>query len=187
MIIVGLDFETANSERNSACQIGLVVLEDGREVDSFQSLIRPPGAFNPMNVAVHGITARRVADAPDMRTLWPVLKRYLPAGRRYFAHNAAFDRSVLDRSLTHHGLTPPGITLECTVDLARRRLPHLGDHKLPTVCQALGVPLGQHHDALSDARASALVAWSLLSGKGSVAQVTRPTATAPIRRRPAAN
>jgi DNA polymerase-3 subunit epsilon len=186
MIIVGLDFETANSERNSACQIGLVVLEDGREVDSFQSLIRPPGAFNPINVGIHGITAQRVLRAPTMQALWPTLQRYLLPGRRFFAHNAAFDRSVLDRSLTHHGLTPPGITLECTVDLARKRLPHLPDHKLPTVCDAVGVRLDRHHDALSDARASALIAWSLLSGKGGVAQPARPTAAAPIRRRPAA-
>ena len=36
---VAIDFETANRSRNSACGIGLAVVQDGRIMDTFSSLI----------------------------------------------------------------------------------------------------------------------------------------------------
>ena len=88
MDIVGIDFETANPARDSACQVGVVRLQDGQVVDSFVSLIRPPGYFSPYNMDVHGITPRQVAKAPSMAQLWPRLSTFLVAGTRLVAHNA---------------------------------------------------------------------------------------------------
>lgn len=183
MIIVGLDFETANAQRNSACQIGLVVLEDGREVDHYTSLIKPPGHFHPMNVSIHGIGPRHVVRAPSFAQIWPEVLPRLAAGRRVFAHNAAFDRGVLLRSLEHCGIPAPAIPIECSVNLARTHLPTLPNHRLPTVCAALGIALTGHHDALADARAAALVAWAMLRPKQAVPAAPGTPAVAPVRRR----
>ena len=38
-----IDFETATSERNSACAVGVVVFEQGSPTDTLSLLIRPPG------------------------------------------------------------------------------------------------------------------------------------------------
>ena len=38
-----IDFETATSERNSACAVGVIVFEHGTPADTLSSLIRPPG------------------------------------------------------------------------------------------------------------------------------------------------
>ena len=38
---VAIDFETANFERTSVCSVGLVVVRNGKFVDSFYSLIQP--------------------------------------------------------------------------------------------------------------------------------------------------
>jgi DNA polymerase-3 subunit epsilon len=161
MTIIGIDFETANSARNSACQIGLVAFEKGRVVDQYVSLIKPPGEFGAMQMSIHGITPSRVAKAPTLASIWPNVSAFLARGKRIVAHNAAFDRGVLVASLAHHGIAAPPADIECTVALARKRLPHLTDHKLPTVCAALGIPFTDHHDALADARAAAAVAWAL--------------------------
>ena len=161
MTIIGIDFETANSARNSACQVGLVVLEKGRVIDEFVSLIRPPGDFGTIQMSIHGITPSRVAKAPTLASIWPLVSAFLARGKRIVAHNAAFDRSVLFASLAHHGIAAPPIDFECTVALARSRLPRLGDHKLPTVCAALGITFTDHHNALADARAAAKIAWAL--------------------------
>ena len=40
---VAIDFETATSERNSACAVGVVVFEQGSPTDTLSLLIRPPG------------------------------------------------------------------------------------------------------------------------------------------------
>jgi DNA polymerase-3 subunit epsilon len=39
---IAIDFETANRYRNSACAISVVRVEDGKIVDTFSQLIRPP-------------------------------------------------------------------------------------------------------------------------------------------------
>ncbi len=38
---IAIDFETANEYKNSACSIGLVRFINGKEKDSFYSLIHP--------------------------------------------------------------------------------------------------------------------------------------------------
>ena len=161
MDIVGIDFETANRFRNSACQVGAVLVQDGRVVDTYMSLIRPPGNFEAINIAVHGITASKVRSAPTLAAIWPTLKAFLGRAQRISAHNATFDRGVLKASLAAHGIALPTYAFECTVARARTVLPHLADHKLPTVCRALGVPLLDHHDALADATAAGLIAHAL--------------------------
>ena len=37
-----IDFETANRYRNSACSVGVVRFENGKETESRYSLIKPP-------------------------------------------------------------------------------------------------------------------------------------------------
>ena len=45
MNFTSIDFETANKNRDSACSVAVVVIENGRMVDSYNSLIRPPEMF----------------------------------------------------------------------------------------------------------------------------------------------
>ena len=41
MKFVAIDFETANSERSSPCEIGLAIVNDFKIVDKFSYLIKP--------------------------------------------------------------------------------------------------------------------------------------------------
>lgn len=62
-----IDFETANRNQGSVCAVGLVRVTDGRIVDRYTTLVRPPAPvdhFEQDNIAVHGITPEHVADAP---------------------------------------------------------------------------------------------------------------------------
>ena len=52
-----IDFETANNARDSACAVGVVIVEGGRIVDRLHALIRPPSRqflFTP----IHGPSMR---------------------------------------------------------------------------------------------------------------------------------
>jgi DNA polymerase-3 subunit epsilon len=71
------------------------------------------------------------------------------------AHNASFDRSVLETCCAAAGLRPPSLAFRCSMQLARSTW-GLRPTTLPAVCAHLGIPL-QHHDALSDAEACARV------------------------------
>ena len=59
-----IDFETANRNQGSVCAVGLVRVTDGRIVDRYTTLVRPPAPvdhFEQDNIAVHGITPEHVA------------------------------------------------------------------------------------------------------------------------------
>jgi DNA polymerase-3 subunit epsilon len=151
---VALDFETADPGRDSACAVGIVRVENRRIVRSESRLIRPPRrpfAFTP----IHGISWEDVADAPPFGDVWGELERIVEGARFLAAHNAAFDRSVLQTCCERAGLLPPAIPFECTVRVSRR-VWGIRPTKLPDVCRALDLRL-RHHDARSDAEACARI------------------------------
>lgn len=160
---VAVDFETANSARASACQIGLVKFERGEVVDRFESLIKPHtsiGTFEPYNVQIHGITKSQVSNSPEFSELWPEIASFV-GDSALVAHNAGFDMSVLRGLFDLYGVDYPSIEYFCTFMLARNllRLPELN---LKYVANDLGVPLTNHHDALADATAAGQIALALI-------------------------
>ena len=74
MTFTAIDFETATGYRNSACAIGLVRVENGEIIDTFCSLIQPPGnEYWGGNIGVHGIRPADTRDAPTFEELFPRL------------------------------------------------------------------------------------------------------------------
>lgn len=152
---VALDFETADRYRDSACSIGLVRVEQGQVVNKAHYLIRPPRQQFEFT-HIHGITWAQVANQPTFAELWPQLAVMFAGADFFAAHNASFDRSVLNACCQASGILPPTPAFVCTVKLARQAW-NIRPTKLPNVCDYLGIPLN-HHDALSDAEACAKIA-----------------------------
>lgn len=162
-----IDFETANSYRGSPCSVGLVKVRDGQVVDTKGWLIHPPAVvdrFDPFNVHLHGITPEMVADAPSWKDILPRLVDYIDSDV-VVAHNAAFDTGVIRYACEADAIEWPSLDYLCTLVLARRVL-QLPSYRLPFVAEACGVELIDHHDAVADARAAALIATSLSSSAG---------------------
>lgn len=160
-----IDFETATGSRDSACAIGLVLVDDGVVVARRRELIRPPGnEYEWFNCAVHGIAPEDTADAPDIADVWRDLKM-LVEGRLLVAHNASFDTSVLRHSLHRAGLEPGRHRYACTLVLARRVWPDLYSWSLPIVAELVGLTF-EHHDPLADAEAAAAIAIAGIEATG---------------------
>ena len=151
---VALDFETADHLRDSACALGLVRVENHRIVQRAYYLMRPPRR-RFFFTYLHGITWEDVAGQPTFAELWPSLTPILAGVDFLAAHNASFDRSVLERCCETAGLTPPALPFQCTVRLARQTW-DIYPTKLNDVCDHLGITL-KHHFAASDAEACALI------------------------------
>ncbi len=163
---VALDFETADRGRDSACAIGLVRVENNQIVDRHHCLIRPPRARFEFT-HVHNIRWRDVADQPTFGELWPIINDVLSGAEFIAAHNASFDKGVLNACCLAHGIAQPPQNFVCTVKLARQTW-NIRPTKLPNVCDFLGIELN-HHDAMSDAEACArivLAAESVSHRKG---------------------
>lgn len=149
-----IDFETANTSRDSACAVGVAMVRDGRLAELHRSLIRPPTRHFTFT-HIHGLTWRDVCREHTFGTIWKDLRPLVSTVDFLCAHNAPFDRSVLKACCRQHGLSPPRQPFLCTVRLARSQW-RIHPTKLSDVCRTLRIPLN-HHEAGSDARACAQI------------------------------
>ncbi len=168
MDFIALDFETANEQRSSACEVSLVRISQGEVRETFTSFIKPHASmgFNPWNVRIHGITEREVANSKEFDHVFREMMEFkgdLPL----VAHNASFDMSVLRRTSELYGLKLPDIDFFCTRVFAERATTlTLPSYSLVNVCDALQIPFNETHRAEADALACADVALRLSEAEG---------------------
>ncbi len=148
---VAIDFETALGKRYSACAVGIVVVKNSVISEKFWTLIQPP--FNEYfykNIEVHGITPEMTKDAQTFDLLYPKIREYLN-GNIVICHNAEFDISVLSQTMEYYNIVDDSLRFEyhCTMKL-------YNGNGLFDCCKELNIPLN-HHDALSDAEACAIL------------------------------
>ncbi len=143
---VGVDVETANADWGSICQIGVVRVVDGMQVDSHEWLCRPPAGidhFDEGNIRIHGITPDMVTDAPDFATVFPEVVAYV-ADQVLVAHNAQFDLTAFSRACHATGTPVPHWKFACSLAASRAAKLGITSHRLPVVAQHLGVELDNH-------------------------------------------
>jgi DNA polymerase-3 subunit epsilon len=87
---LAVDVETANTNPSSICQIAVVRFERGAAVDIWDSFIDPGEPFAALNVALHGIDAIAVANAPDFPQIIEALSERLSGN--VVATHMPFDR-----------------------------------------------------------------------------------------------
>lgn len=151
---LAIDFETANGARDSACALAVVKVSGGHIVDEECHLIRPPTP-DFWFTHIHGITWQDVSASPDFGRVWTSIEHHFSDVDFIAAHNAPFDKGVLNACCQTYGFGAPDVPYQCTVNLARAQW-GLRPTKLPDVCNYLGIKLNHHH-ADSDARACAQI------------------------------
>lgn len=160
---IAIDFETANTRYDSACAVGIVGVADGEIVASCYSLLNPKSEFLPENVSIHGITESDVKDAPTFEEAWQEIS-LLFGHCAVLAHNAAFDMSVLKRTIPSWDAERLEFKYIDTVSLCRDFVP--GKKNLVHCAEELGIPLEHHHNALEDATACAKIALTCIERAG---------------------
>ena len=161
--LVAFDFETATYKMDSACALGVAVISPTGEIkDQKYWLIKPPkNKYYSKNIQIHGITPEQTQDAKTFAELWEQIRPYFEK-QNIIAHYALFDVNVLYACIKAAGQQLPELgDIYCSCISARRSLPHLTNHKLPTVCADLQIPLLHHHNALDDVIACAMIAHKL--------------------------
>lgn len=151
-----IDFELATSKYSSVCAVGIVDVVEGEIVQEFYSLVRPPhNTYMWQTSRVHGIKPKHTADAPTFPELFPQIRDLLK-GKHMVAHDELLDRSVLKETMAYYNLPYQELQLAAVWDCTSKIYRALGFQrtKLSICCQLMDVEL-KHHDALSDARATA--------------------------------
>jgi len=154
MDFITIDFETATSDRDSPCEIGLTFVKDNKIVETKSWLIKPIyDEFDYFNTLIHGIRYEDVADKPEFNELWNEIKP-LVENQFLIAHNAGFDLGVLRKTLETYGIPYPTLTYACSYIFSKKVWEGLPGYDLKTLCKVNKIEFN-HHRAGYDSRATA--------------------------------
>jgi len=174
---IAIDFETANGQRSSVCSVGVVAVRDGAIVDSFYSLIKPrPNYYAWFCQEVHGLDYDDTDNAPDFPEVWKQVEAFIsrnfPDSTTHYplpttpsipfaAHNAPFDEGCLKAAFAAYEMPYPNYQFCCTCRKSRDVWPE-GHHNLDIIAGYCGYDLENHHHALADAEACAVIGIKIL-------------------------
>lgn len=152
-----IDFETTGlspAQGDRATEIAAVIVEDGRVVDHYQSLMNA-GVRVPAHIeALTGISNAMIRSARTAGEVMHDVSDFigeLPIA----AHNASFDAKFWDAELARIQRSRKQ-DFVCTLLLSRRLLPSAPSHKLGALVEYAKLPVaGRYHRALADAEMAA--------------------------------
>ena len=156
-LIAVIDFETTGlspAYGDRATEVAIVLVERGRVVDRFQSLMNAGVRIPFFITQLTGISNAMVAAAPDIAQVMARASRFV-GNAPMVAHNASFDRKFWVGELARLGLPAPQ-PFACTLLVSRRLYPQAPNHRLGSLVDYHHLPrTGAAHRALADAEMAA--------------------------------
>lgn len=165
--IAVVDVETCAGEDGAhIVGVGIVTCRKATVTGSWSSLVNPGVPIDEHSSRIHGITDAHVADEPSFAQLAPTVTGLLTPtdGERLVlaGHNVGFDVARLHLELSRVDLELADLPLPATMKLPATLGVTTRGRKLPAVLDALGLVNPTHHDAASDAAATAQAIVALL-------------------------
>lgn len=151
---VAFDLETSGAYPlgSEIVEFGAVKWRAGKEIETYQTLLKPSEPMSAFNMGIHGITNEMVADAPLISEKIHEIRKFFE-GSILMAHHAPFDLGFVAADFEKYHVSFPEPAVICTSLLARKVIPESVNHKLQTLIKFLGLDGGQAHRGLDDARA----------------------------------
>ncbi|GAB7528769.1 3'-5' exonuclease [Pseudomonas sp. 3A(2025)] len=155
--IAVIDFETTGISPGPGCratEVAVVIMEEGRIVDRFQSLMNAGVRIPEFIESLTGISNAMIRTAPSAERVMGDVADFV-GSTPLVAHNASFDQKFWDFELARIQRTRVQ-SFACSMLLARRLMPGAPNHKLGTLTRYARLPnTGQAHRAMADAEMAA--------------------------------
>jgi DNA polymerase-3 subunit epsilon len=156
-VVAVIDFETTGlspAQGDRATEIAAVILEDGKVVDRYQSLMNAGIRIPAFIESLTGITNAMIRSAPSAAVVMNEVSAFV-GDIPLVAHNASFDCKFWDAELDRIDQRRRQ-EFACSLLLARRLLPQATSHKLGDLIRYAKLPAaGRAHRALADAEMAA--------------------------------
>lgn len=161
-VVFDLETTGAKTPPCRVTEIGAYKVRGGEIVGEFHSLVNPEMPIPFFITMLTGISDEMVRHAPKFSEVAHELLTFL-GDAVLVAHNAGFDMRFLNHEVSRlyedYRVANPSL---CTVQLSRKLLPDIDNHKLKTVAEYFSVELINHHRANADALATAKIFINLL-------------------------
>lgn len=164
---IAFDTETSGAYPlgSEVVEFGAVRWKGGKEIGSYQTLLKPSRPMSDFIIGIHGITNEMVEEAPLMKDKISEIRDFFN-GAILMAHHAPFDMGFMMADFEKHKIIPPEENVLCTSLLARKLIPESHNHKLQTLITHLGLERGSAHRAKDDARACLYVGLECMNRLG---------------------
>lgn len=149
---LAIDFETANPNFSSICQVGIAIFKNGMLYDSWESLVDPDDYFDPLNTSIHGIDEWAVRNAPKWGEVYEQFKLWLK--NNIVVSHTLFDQTALLQACEKNNIDVFDCAWLDTARVVRRAWPQFAykGYGLANIATFLDIEFN-HHDAKEDARA----------------------------------
>ncbi len=143
-------------------EIGAYRISGGEIVGEFQTLVNPETSIPPFISDLTGITNSMVRRAPKFSEVTADFLEFI-GDAVLVAHNSHFDMRFLNHEIgrIYKSYRVANASL-CTVQLSRKLLPHIENHRLRTVADYYSINIENQHRAADDAHATAKIFVQLL-------------------------
>ncbi len=131
-------------------EIALIVWEDGKIIDVFESLMNPLVPVSTFITEFTDITHRQLENAPKFYEIADRVQMRLQDAV-FVSHNVEFDLPMLERAFTRMGINFKMKSL-CTLRLAQELVPGLRSYTLEDLCRFFHIKMKTKHRALPDAQ-----------------------------------
>lgn len=162
-IVAVIDFETTGlspAQGDRATEIAAVILQDGKVVDRYQSLMNAGARIPSYIESLTGISNAMIRKAPTAAEVMQEVADFV-GNYPLVAHNASFDCKFWDAELARISRNRRQ-EFACSMLLSRRLFPHAPSHKLGVLVEFANLPVaGRYHRALADAEMAASLLVSL--------------------------
>ena len=173
------DFIAFDTETSGAYPLGSEIVEfgavkwrGGKEIDRYQTLLRPSKPMSAFIIGIHGISNEMVEDAPVMKDKISEIRAFLGESI-LMAHHAPFDLGFVSADLERYKIPFPTNPVLCTSLISRKVIHESANHKLQTLIGVLGLERGSAHRAADDANACLYVGLECMKRIGPTAPLSQ--------------
>ncbi|WP_076600109.1 3'-5' exonuclease [Aromatoleum tolulyticum] len=156
-VVAVIDFETTGlspGQGDRATEVAAVILEDGKIVGRYQSLMNGGVRIPSFIESLTGISNEMIRRAPPAAQVMQEVADFV-GDRPLVAHNASFDCKFWDAELARIERSRRQ-EFVCSLLLSRRIFPLAPSHKLGALVEYANLPVaGRYHRALADAEMAA--------------------------------
>ncbi len=156
-VVVDVETTGAMAPPCRITEIGAYRISKGKIVGEFQTLLNPEIPIPEFITKLTGISDDMVKDAPKFSEIADEFLKFI-GDAVIVAHNAPFDVGFLNYEISrvYEGYRLGNAHL-CTVQLSRKLVPNIENHKLHTVAEHFAIEIENRHRASDDAHATARI------------------------------
>jgi len=157
------DIETTGNgiKGNRITEICVIIVQDGKVIDEYSSLVNPSQAIPLYIESLTGINDKMLINAPQFSEIADEVEK-ITQDCVFVAHNVNFDYNIikaefanLDREFKRKRI--------CTVRLTKKLIPGLFSYSLGNICTSINIPHLDRHRAKGDCDATVTLFQRCLS------------------------